>query len=186
MADHAPNYTPRLKLIYSSQGKTHSMLWRAPRSETDPASLIEKQGLFLNALTAHRFTDWTISSNQWAEVDSDIFLPVDNPDVDAGTASLSGINAAAAAGSISFVGRSALGKRAVFYLYGTHLLQDAQSANEADFRLRTAEVPAISTAIGVLNEVGYPLRGNDGATVSWYPYVNTKYNDHWVSKLRRG
>ena len=186
MADHAPNYTPRLKLVYSSKGKTHSMMWRAPRGEDDPSSLVEKMELFLNALTANRFTDFTILSCQWAETDSDVFLPVTPPAPDAGTASLSGITNAVAAASISFVGRSALGKRAVFYLYGTNIVQDAVSANEADFRILASEVATISAAIGVLNETGYPVRGNDGATVSFYPYVNTKYNDHWVGKLRRG
>lgn len=186
MADHAPNYTPRLKLVYSSKGKTHSMMWRDARGEDDPSLLTAKMGLFLDELAANRFTDWTILSCQWAETDSDIFLPVTPPTVDAGTASLTGITNAVAAASISFVGRSALGKRAVFYLYGTNIVQDAVSANESDFRILTSEVAAISAAIGVLNETGHPIRGNDGATVSFYPYVNTKYNDHWVSKLRRG
>lgn len=186
MPNYAPNYTPRLRVRYSSRTKTHAVTWRAARGETDPSSLVEKMELYLNALTSLRWTDFTVLGADWAETDADIFLPVTPPAPDAGTLSTAGSTVATAAGAISHPGRSANGLRAIFYLYGTGIVQDATSGNESDFRVLGSEVAAVSTAIGVLNETGYPLRGNDGATVTFYPYVNTKYNDHWVRKLRRG
>lgn len=186
MADHAPNYTPRLKLRYQSKGAIHTLVWRDARSEDDPTALTAKMVLFLNAIAEYRLDDWTAIGLEWAEVDSDIFLPLAIPSIDPGETDDSTYQVSVQALHLSFPGRTALGKRAIFYLYGVGLTPFATTSLWQDFRINNAESAVISAATAVLNETGHPIRGNDGATVTFKPYANGKFNDHWVRRRRNG
>lgn len=186
MADHAPNYTPRLKLRYQSKGAIHTLTWRDARAETDPGPLTAKLVLFLNAVAPLRLDDWTAIGLEWAEVDSDIFLPLTVPAIDPGETDDAPYQVSAQALHLSFPGRTALGKRAIFYLYGIGLSAFQTTPLWQDFRLNNAESAPISAATGVLNETGHPVRGNDGAAITFKPYANGKFNDHWVRRRRNG
>jgi hypothetical protein len=186
MPDFAPNFTPRYRVRYSSQGKSHRMQFRVARGVTDPTGIATKVGAFLAALEDGLYADWTVLGADFALTDSDIFLPVDPPTSPSGGVSLSGITVAAAAGSISFPGRSANGLRAVIYVYGSGFNVNVGRATDADFRMLATESSIISDAIAALNELSPAVVGNDGATATFYPYVNMKFNDHWVRKLRQG
>lgn len=186
MADHAPTYTPRFRIKYSTCGATHHMTWRLPRSESDPSSYAGKAKTFLDALASLRYVDWTFLGAEFAEVDSGVFLPTAMTAPVAGTQSVPGVVGQARPNAVSFVGRTTLGKRAVFYLYGLIVKPREDSAVYNDWRVTTLELAALSTAIGVLTETPPQLCGNDGATVNWYPYVNVKANDYWVRRARQG
>lgn len=187
MADYAPNYTPRYRVKYSSHGKTHRFQFRFGRSTAFSAAIPAKVTAWLNALHTAMWTDFTVLGADWAEVDSDVFLPVEAPAPDAGTVAVGSSTSAAAASHISFVGRTVNGLRAVVFLYGTAIFPDTSTTGLSDFRITNAERADISAATAALSELGGPAYcGNDGATVNWYPYANLKINDHWVRRLRQG
>lgn len=186
MADHAPTYTPRFRIKYSSCGAVHHLTWRTPRSVTDPAPYAAKMKLFIDALAAHRYVDWTFLGAEFAAVDSGVFLPTPMATPIAGTTSLPSAQGVVRPVAASFVGRTALGKRAAFYLYGTSFRPQDGVTVYNDWRITNSENSQVSTATGLLNETPPTLAGNDGATVTWYPYCNIKPNDYWVRRARQG
>jgi hypothetical protein len=72
------------------------------------------------------------------------------------------------------------------FLYGTTIPSGVRTATIWDFKVLSSEIAAISDAIVRLNETGPAIVANDDSIVSWYEYVNFKYNDRWVRRLRRG
>lgn len=187
MPDFAPNYTARIKLRYSVAGATHTMQWRAPSSigAGDVPDYVAKMETFLNDLEAKLFADFVILGTTYALADSDVFLPTDSPTGIAGTVSTSGRSPSQKAWAISFVGRSANGGRAEFFLYGI-ALNPVTVTSPNDFRIHSTEDSDISTAIGVLDDTPPDLAANDDGLVTWYEYVNAKYNDYWTRRLRSG
>jgi len=186
MADFAPNYTARYKVRYSSLGKSHSMTWRVSSSVTDPTGIAAKVGLFLADMEGVLFDDWTVIGADFALADSDIFLPATPPDQPTGAVGVTGAHATDATFQIGFVGRSALGGKARMFLYGTNYAQNVASGETDDWRYTSAESPAVSDAIVRLNETSPALVANDDSIAVWYEYVNLKYNDRWLRRLRRG
>lgn len=186
MADYAPNYTARLRVKYSCQSRVHTCTWRMPPGTVllDIADFATKFDTFITALADRLYSDWAVLSWAYSLADSDIFLPYGGAALLApGTVSVAGRPASAAAGALSFVGRSIAGHRASFFLYGigTDAVTDPDNLN---FRINANEDTDISTALAVLNDTPPPLVANDGNDVVWYEYVNWKYNDYWVRKTR--
>jgi len=186
MADFAPNFTARYRVHYSQGGKSHSMLWRLVNTETDPTSLAAKVSLFLADLQDYLYTDWTVVSADFAPADSDVFLPAVAPDQPTAGFSLSSFHPTDVAVSVGFVGRSDAGGKARMFLYGTFLAQTVRADVGDDFRITSAEDATISAAITRLNETSPALVANDNHVAVWYSYVNLKYNDRWLRRLRRG
>lgn len=186
MPDFAPNFTARYRIRYSSQSKSHSMMWRIAASETDPSALITKIGLFLDDMATSMWEDWTINSAEFAPADSDVFLPAALPTFGGGEVELSTAVASDAAVPISFVGRSVTGGRARMFLYGTNFPSVIRSTQGLDYRITSVEAANVGDAIVRLNETSPAIVANDNGDVVWYEYVNVKANDAWVRKLRRG
>jgi len=186
MPDFAPNYTARYRIRYTSLGKSHSMTWRVASSVTDPAGIAAKVGLFLADLEPILWNDWTLTGADFALADSDVFLPAVLPDAPTGAVSTSGSVSNDAAISLSFVGRSTAGLKARMFIYGTDGAAFLRVADGQDFRLTSAEEPAISDAIVRLNETSPAIVANDDAVATFYEYVNIKYNDRWLRRFRRG
>ena len=115
MADFAPNYTARYRVRYSSLGKSHSMTWRVVSSVTDPTGIAAKVGLFLADLEGVLFDDWTVVGADFAEADTDVFLPATPPDQPTGAIAASGGFPQDACFQVGFVGRTALGQGAFEY-----------------------------------------------------------------------
>jgi hypothetical protein len=186
MADFAPNYTARYRFRYSSLGKTHACTWRVASSVTDPTSVAAKVGLFLADMEGSLWDDFTVIGADFALADSDIFLPAVPPDQPAGAVGVGASNVSDAAFALSFVGRTTLGGKARFFLYGTNDVELVRDTKGNDLKLLSSESTQISDAVVRLNETGPSLVGNDDAVAVWYEYVNMKYNDRWVRRLRRG
>jgi len=186
MADFAPNYTARYRVRYSSLGKTHSCTWRVASSVTDPAGVADKFGLFLADMQGSLWEDFTVIGADFAEADSDVFLPAVAPDNPTGAVAVAGSFVSDAAFQLSFVARTALGGKARFFLYGTNDVELMRDAKGNDLKLLSSESTQISNAVVRLNETSPALVGNDDSIASWYEYVNMKYNDRWVRRLRRG
>lgn len=186
MPDFAPNYTFRYKVKYIGNGHAHHMLWRYAPATTIaslPGIRLQVQD-FLNALDpANFYNDFNILGADYALADSDVFLPAVPIPAFSGSVSTAGRPDSAAASALSFPGRSSLGHRATFFLFGT-IFQPVTAAGALDFRVLGTENANISDAVGILNDTDPPITANDGVEVVWYPYANMKYNDYWVRQVR--
>jgi len=186
MPNFASNFTARYKLHYSALGHNHTMLWRIQRGtgSTGLALMVSKVQQFLDTLTASRTTDWTEISAEYCPEDSSIFVPASLPGSAAGTATIPAQPISQGIASISFVGRSSAGQKARMFLYGTLFTPELGTAVEDDFRISTGESGTISSAVAELNSGSPPIVASDDNDVSWYPYVNLKYNDYWLRQVR--
>jgi hypothetical protein len=187
MADFAQNYTPRYRVNYRVGGNEHSFIWRVPRGTTrgDVTPYATRATLFLDALEDLRYASWTVLGAEWAEQDTDIFLPTTAPTPVAGASTEIGSSVAKFITQYRFESRSVgpAGARGSFSIFGLSL--DIDDSIMSNFRVHGIENGTISTALGVLTEVGGPvLVCVDGATALWRPYVNVKINDHWVYEKR--
>lgn len=185
MADFAPNYTPRVRFKYRVLGDEHSFTWRVARPVDDIADLLNRAKVFLDALAPVRYTSWTLLATEWAQVDSDIFLPTTSPAPIAGTANESSATPQKAITQYRYEGRSngPTGARVSFSLFGLSLAVEDVIVN--DFRIFGIEQAQISASLGALTEIGGPpLCAVDGEQAFWKPYVNVKQNDHWLYEKR--
>ena len=185
--DFAPNYTPRLRLRYQVGGKSHAMTARAALTATfaDAETYAGKLANFLNALKDARYTDWTPVACEWAEKDSDSFLPVGLPVIDFGTFTTINRRPSELAEFWQFVGRGLNGSKGSLYVYG---LAPNINTNDVtnDYRILGTEDLNLSAGLVSLSEVAPGFYAIDGSLMNWYPYVNVKSNDRWVHKIRVG
>jgi hypothetical protein len=84
---------------------------------------------------------------------------------------------------ISFVGRSALGRRVSITVYGVRLTPDES------WRFERGEITNVDAVITWL-QTGNPNQGIaplaiDGTQVVWYPYANVGYNAYYQRRQRR-
>lgn len=187
MADYAPNYTPRYRVRYTANSRSHSLLFRLFRGQDATAvpALAGKVATWLGTMTTIRYTDWTVLGAEFAAQDSDVFLPAAAPSPAAGTVTIAGLPKYAGIVHISFPARSDIGGRGVLYLYGVSFGAAGILTEYEDFRLTGVESTEIGSAVSALNAAP-ELACNDGAAANWYNYVNVKYNDHWLKRLRKG
>lgn len=183
MADFAPNFTCRLKFTYSVLGLQHTCLWRLPRGTASPDPWITKWDTYLESFNSARYTNWTMLAVDFSQEDDDFFLPATVPLVAAGTAVIPATPISESTAAISHVGKSNGGHKAKFHLFGTAFTAEGSGVTADNFRLTSGEVVLISGMIAVLNAAPL-LVANDNNPVTWYPYVNSKYMDHWVKQVR--
>ena len=186
MADFAPNFTPRLKLNYTVQSTRHAFTWRLPigTDRTELTPFIGKLSAFLDALSDVVWTDWHITGTSFAAGGSDVFLPCADPVDAVGIGDIAGRKLSAKADFAQFVCRGEDGARGSFYVYGT--VWNEVNVAAQDFRINNSESAELTVLTGVLNETSPMLVAIDDSNAIWYPYVNTKPNDHWAHKVRRG
>ena len=187
MADYAQNYTSRYRINYRVGGDEHSFFWRAPRGtrRADVTPYKDKAQAFLDALAPLRYTSWVVLGAEWADEDSDIFLPTAAPAPEAGEATQIGSSTAKFITQYRFESRSAggAGSRGSFTIYGLSLDIDDSIVN--DFRIFGIENATISIALGELTEISGPtIVCVDNGFALWRPYVNVKVNDHWLNEKR--
>jgi hypothetical protein len=162
------------------------MTWRVAASTTDDTAIAAKVGLFLDDMAGSLWTDFTVVAADFALADSDVFLPGTLPTFSGGTVSAGGQQQSDAAFAVSFVGRTIAGGKARMFLYGTNFDVSVRAALGNDWKVMSVEASTISDAIVRLNETSPAIVGNDNYVAVWYEYVNMKYNDRWVRRLRRG
>lgn len=187
MPDYAPNYTHRIRVRYTACGAVHTQTWRvtAPAGITERTNAFNSIQAFYDALTALLSDDCAVLSVSEALVDSDVFLPSAFSLTLVGTYDASVNGRSKKASATSFVGRSIAGLRAVIYQYGiVHSFASSEVPSD-DFRITRDEVTEYGDAIDALN-ASTALVGNDGFSAVWYPYVNAKYNDYWLRRVRQG
>lgn len=184
MPDFAPNFTVRYRVKYIVLGRIHRIQFRLERGVTDFAGAAGKVGTFLSTMESQMYDNFAVLSADAALEDSDVFLPAPAPDSPTGAISTTGVGTGDVPLAVSFPGRTINGLRGIVYLYGTQLDPSGPANFLQDYRIQAAELGAVSDAVAALNEISPTFVGNDGTTLIWYPYVNTKPNDHWIKKLR--
>lgn len=186
MANYAPNYTARYKLSYRVFGMSHSATFRLERTTApgDLASFVTKLGLFLSDLAPNLYTSWTVIKAEFADGNSDLFLPVAAPAQPSAGASQDGLANSRRAQFIQFVGKGMQGSKGSFYIYGYNV--GYENGISSDFRITSLENSAISAAITRLSETSPAEVAIDNSNMLWYPYVNVKTNDHYVHAIRNG
>lgn len=188
MADYAPNWTPRYRVRYKVGGRNHSFTWRVQRGlvALDAAdSLANRASAFFNALRDILYANFAILGADFAETDSDIFLPTIAPTVDIGGPSDIGSSTTKFITQYRFEARAVTGSRYNFSMFGLSL--DIDDATASDYRISGLENPFLTAARGALTELGgEQLVAISGAPLVWKPYVNVKVNDHWVKRARLG
>lgn len=82
----------------------------------------------------------------------------------------------------TFTGRSGDGRKARVGFFGW------QAANDASWRYKTSESSTVAAVIPVLNGLSGSGRfvSISGEGVTYHPYMNVGFNDHWVHKRRVG
>lgn len=186
MADFAPNFTARYRYRYQTVGKNHSQTWRVAADVTDPTAIAAKVGLFLDDLADSLWDDFTILGAEFALADSDVFLPAVLPSFGGGNVASSGQEPSDAAYAGSFVGRTIAGQKARMFQFGLNFVESVRATIGNDWKILSSEASTVSAAIVRLNETSPAIVGNDNEIVVWYEYINVKYNDRWVRRLRRG
>jgi hypothetical protein len=147
--------------------------------------MIAKVGEFLTTLIPSLFSDFLATSAEYAPEDVDIFAPAGLPTLVTGGAVIPPQPISQSTLSVSFVGRSSAGQKARLFMWGLQMSPEAASATTNDnFRITSSESAVVAAAVAELNQ-GFPqLIASDNNPVIFYSYVNTKYNDHWVARVR--
>lgn len=185
MASFAPNFTARYVVRYSVFSRQYSMQFRSSAtSSLADDDIVTAAGNFLSALAPVRATTWEVVGALWYPVNQNVSVPAPTPEVDAGTANISGSVTGRAPGYWGFSGRTLQGQRASLYLYGI-ALTPASVADEGDWRLTAAENAVVDSAITELANAGaLGLVGSDGNEIVWKPYVNLGFNSYQIRRAR--
>lgn len=141
---------------------------------------------FLNALSAFRTPDWSVTGCEFSGKGQDFFVPVtDIPLPSVGTAQ-PGSNAFRA-NYMSFTGKSAINNPARIFLYGvTANPLQASDGVQTDYRIDATESAGVPLALVALQASGVFVASDDNPVVAWNQYANIGLNSYRQRKIRRG
>jgi hypothetical protein len=187
MADYAPNYTMRVKLRYSVQGRTHSIVVRGGITDVaiNAPDLANSLMGFLNALAPMLYDDWTVVSLSYCLAGETFFVPMDFGGIDVfiGGADATALRTAAQAAIHGrFEGRGTEGSKAALVIFGVSTKPGDLGVE--DYRIYKAESVEVEAAHNALVAAIPPFRCGNGSTAVWYPYMNIKANDAVVRDVR--
>lgn len=185
MPDYAPQYTPRVRMSYTCQGRTHRSVVRLPRGSLLAAGVSTANDLY-SALgdfgIEHLYADWEVTGWAFCPEDTTVFIPFSGPTGVLGAVSTTGrpINQIAMQMTVPY--RTAGGGHGFYSLYGTDF--NVYGGAEQDFRVTAAEDAAVAAFRGQLATFG--LYGNDNFAAIWAPYANIGFNARWKRRVRNG
>lgn len=187
MPAFADNFTNRYRVRYTSVGKTHTMQFRYEGVGPPGATVRGGVTAFLNALAPLRFDDWTVLGYEYSEAGSEFFLPlVNNQTVTAGAIAVQPGPSSWVPVNINFQGLSTEAGRASWYVYGVGQNPLAAEVTGDDYRLLSAENPAVEDAVAALVAIT-PLVANDGLPLAAIrDYANININSYYQRKARSG
>lgn len=174
MAALPPSNTARFKVFYTNQDVQHSIVVRS--TPVSPATFGAQFDLFFDAINP-LLPDTAIDSVEFAAQGSNIFNAV-TTGIESNTYG-SGITVEPlAANFISFIGRTAGGKRVRLFVFGIN----ADTA--LNYRYTAGEIAAVDAAVALLPTMVGSFIGIDGLVPVWKTYANTGVNSHWQKALR--
>lgn len=187
MADYAPNFTARHKLIYRYEGDQHQCVTRWPSAN----AMLTNTGLadafwtsFFSSTDDLRHETFEALSAEYAPADSNTFLPVSLP------LSLSpGLITSASGNSTKIIhtiwaGRSVLGAKSRLMMFGLRW-NTADSTTYTDFRVTNDENATVGTIAALILSSGQ-VGPDDEVLGQVYNRVSVKANDAWVTIRRQG
>jgi len=187
MADFAPNFTARYVVRYSTLGIEHTTQFRIARGSgaTGLTNMVAKAAGFFAAIQSVMFVDWTILDAKYSAEDSSFFSPAAAPTQPTGAVALPSEEASQSILSTSFVGLSLQGQKARMFVYGLNLgPENTGFVSADDFRVTSGDTAAVAAGVAILNNGSPNIVASDNQVVSWYAYVNTKYNDFHLRAIR--
>jgi hypothetical protein len=187
MADYAPSFTARYKLIYSFEGDTHQCVTRWPSADTVAANVTAARAFwanFLDQTAPIRHDTFTVLGAEYAPADSNTFFPALVP-----TGFLTGALSSASGPSTKIIhtiwsGRSTLGAKSRLMMFGLRW-NTADSTTYEDFRVQDAENPIAGICASVILNSGQ-VGPDDEVLAQVYNRVTIKGNDAWVRIRRQG
>jgi hypothetical protein len=187
MADFAPNFTARYVVRYSVLGIEHTTQYRIARGSgaTGLSNMVAKVAAFYDALKSFMFVDWTILDAKYSAEDSSFFSPAASPTQPVAAVALPSEEQSQSILSTSFVGLSLQGQKARMFVYGLNIgPENIAFTTSDDFRVVSSDTATLATAIAILNNGSPNIVASDNQVVTWYQYVNTKYNDFHLRAIR--
>jgi hypothetical protein len=187
MTNFASNFTPRVRIAYTSDSIEHSALLRFERNTAlwDEAKAIELTEAWRSAmsdvygLTGLQFGDnraaVEIVSAEWADQDSDLYLPLvpTATEVDAGDDTSGSATPLSRAILMSITGKSTAGKGITLYVWGARI-SAGMGAVYSDWRLDGGELSTLPAAWAthfdptVVGSLADLLAGPDGERVAFF------------------
>ena len=83
------------------------------------------------------------------------------------------------------MGLSSQGQKARLFVYGLSIGPENTAFTSADdFRILASDTSVIADAIATLQTGSPTIKASDDNDVTWYAYVNTKYNDFHLRNVR--
>lgn len=177
-----PSNTCRFYVDYRSQGRDHTIMFRYGGIEgagPPPSPVLVAVSDFMNAMEGQMPTDYASLGARYSEVGSNVTLPLSPLTFGPGTLP---VDLGKVPAFLSFVGRSAGGRRTRVTVLGLGTSPVGGNANFTDYRWSPADSAIIGTLVGILN--AGPFNGVDGQAVNWYPYANAGFNGHWQRAVR--
>ena len=170
--------TQRYLLRQITNGGAHTTLFRAPSNAT-PATVIADITSFLNQLKASMWVSWSAVGLDYAPA----FSTVSTPQT---WSTLQGTSAGAGATDhqrdpifISFIGRTANGRRTKLTFFGSAFTPDQ------NYRIDTGQAANMTSCIAILNGTSNTISAIDGSKPLWKNYLDAGYNAYWQRKNRR-
>jgi len=185
--DFAPNFTARYVVRYSVLGIEHTMQFRIGRSAglTGLVGMTGKVTQFLEDLQSLMFDDWALLDAKYSAEDSNFFVPVAAPGAPIPTVAAPAQPQSQSILSTSFVGLSSQGQKARLFVYGLSIgPENTAFTSSDDFRILASDTSVIADAIATLQTGSPTIKASDDNDVTWYAYVNTKYNDFHLRNVR--
>ncbi len=169
--------TERWWIIYTNNGTTHRMMARTLVGLTAASMSTNFQSIFA-ALTG-TLNATTIVGMEKASKGSG----VRNPQTYSGTTTFGSgteLDTDGRARALSFVGRSAGGRKSRLFLFGVKAIP------EGDYRVDTTESAGVASAVIALNLPAGSFLSIDELKPIWKAYANIGYSDHWIKEYRKG
>lgn len=170
--------TQRYLLHQITNGGAHTTLFRANAAST-PATVIAAINTFLNQLKASMWTTWSAVGLDYAPAFSSVTTPQT-------FSTIVGTSAGAGATDhqrdpifITFLGRTAGGRRARLTFFGSAFTPDQ------NYRIDTGQAANMTSCIAILNGDTSGLCAIDGNKPLWKVYLDTGYNAYHQRKARR-
>lgn len=177
MAPVADNLTDRYFVDYETSAGEHTVLFRY-LSGTDQSAAILDLRAVISALLPRMFNSTQFLALRFSAAGSNVSNPL--PFVGL----VGGLPVAGPRQEgpkfISFIGRSATGRRSRLFFYGTDFFP------AEDYRILIPNDGALTAAYNILSTPGTSRCAPDGSTpVVWKTYVNVGYNSYIERRQRR-
>lgn len=184
MAPLPNNNTPTYYVDYTANGRAHTAQFRYNEPVDGPppnAPFIARVATLFADLAPALPTDFAITGARYRAKGGDVSLAASAP---APLTPPSGTPSPGEAPAfLSFVGRSALGRRCRLYILGVTVSAASEGGIFGNYRISRGESTTFDAALTNIQGAGFVAV--DGSPVVWYDYINIGYNAHWQKRARR-